>query len=149
MGTRYNKQLDSADCVRIRQEYAAANGRLIYKDFALRYGVSESTIARVVKGHTYRDTLSKGEVRQEDLDRLARTLMQTQREVELHGAIPTIPEYMMRIGIEPAKARVEYVLGGAWPEGYTPTDEDWVAVSKPSPAVGDSENQLAPPPQSE
>lgn len=141
MGTRYNKQLDPKDAVRIRQEYAAAGGRLIYKDLALKYGVSESTIARVVKGHTYMETLSKGEKRQEDLDRLKRTLLQTQHEVELHGEMQTIPEYMARVGMNPAKARAHWLLSRTWPEGYIPTAEDWEAVSFSRPE-SDSENQL-------
>lgn len=53
MGKRNNHALSLVEAESIRREYAQANGEVTYLDLALRFRVSESTIARICKGRTY------------------------------------------------------------------------------------------------
>lgn len=53
MGKRHNHALSLTEAESIRREYAQANGDITYLDLALRFRVSESTIARICKGRTY------------------------------------------------------------------------------------------------
>lgn len=91
MGTRYNTKLDPERAEAIRREYDAAQGRVTYHDIAVRMGVSESTVARIVKGHTYRGGIRPPTHRMptaEEQQAMFARLMRVQEEVDTYGAQP-------------------------------------------------------------
>lgn len=143
----------------IRQMYA---GGMSQAEIARSFRVTTQTIGRLIRGDTYitQDdrSASVAEIyRQPDLSApdasmmLAQRIMAAQPDPGVLKMFGVKPEGTPTPPIEPTSpelARSMFRFTDRWPEGYTPTDEDWVAVNHP-PVIDDSENQLEPSPKGE
>lgn len=145
----------------IRQMYA---GGMAQVDIARSFQVTTQTVGRLLRGESYlkaspldtRATVAT-QYRQPDLNApdasmvLAQRVMAAQPDPGVLKMFGMKPEGTPTPPIEPTSpelARSMFRFTDRWPEGYTPTDEDWMAVGQP-PAIDDSENQLVPPSQGE
>lgn len=159
---RGRRAFTDEQAAQIRQMYA---GGMSQAAIARAFRVNSQTIGRLLRGDTYingagmQDTRATvaGKFRQPDLNApdasmvLAQRIMAAQPDPGVLKMFGVKPEGEPVSPIEPTSpelARSMFRFTDRWPEGYTPTEEDWVAVGQP-PEVGDSENQLAPPSQGE